>query len=81
VSVALEGCHKRQLVLALVVQAGLFGTLPSARAAASTPVATSTYALTDKVAAGLVDINAKLGYQGSGALATGIVLSADGVSH
>jgi S1-C subfamily serine protease len=80
VSVARHGCRNRRLVLALVVQAGLLATLSSARAAASTPDTNSTFALTAKVAAGLVDINAQLGYQDYRWLATGIVLSADGLA-
>ncbi len=79
-SVARHGCRNRRLVLALVVQAGLLATLSSARAAASTPDTNSTFALTAKVAAGLVDINAQLGYQDYRWLATGIVLSADGLA-
>jgi S1-C subfamily serine protease len=80
VSVARHGCGKRWLVLALLVQAGLFAALPSAQAAASVPVSTISTALTAKVAAGLVDINATLGNLGSRVLATGIVLSAGGVA-
>jgi S1-C subfamily serine protease len=79
-SVARVGCRKRQLVLTLVVQAALFATLQSAQAATSVPVSTISPALTAKVAAGLVDIDATLGNLGSRVLATGIVLSADGVA-